>query len=39
QKGEKLGSKIHEQLSQISRDPCLVRSFFRHQSVSYIADV
>jgi hypothetical protein len=31
--------KIHEQLSQISRDPCLVRSFFSHQSVRYIADV
>jgi transposase len=39
QKGGKLGSKIHEQFSQIGRDPCLVRSFFRHQSVRYISDV
>jgi transposase len=39
QKGEKLGSKIHEQLSQIGRDPYLVRSFFSHQSVRYISDV
>ena len=39
QKGEKLGSKIHEQLSQIGRDAYLVRSFFSHQSVRYISDV
>ena len=39
QKGEKLGPRIHEQLSQISRDANLVRSFFRHQSVRYISDV
>ena len=39
QKGEKLGPRIHDQLSQISRDANLVRSFFRHQSVRYITDV
>ena len=39
QKGEKLGPRIHEQLAQIGRDPKLVRSFFRHPSVSYISDL
>jgi DDE superfamily endonuclease len=38
-KGEKLGPSIHEQLSKISRDAILVRSFFRHQSVRYISDL
>lgn len=37
-KGEKLGPRIHEQLAQIERDPRLVRSFFKHPSVSYISD-
>lgn len=37
-KGEELGPKIHEQLDQIGRNPKLVRSFFKHPSVSYITD-
>src|SRR6202022_3664797 len=39
QKGEKLGPRIHEQLAQIGRNPKLVRSFFKHPSVSYISDL
>jgi transposase len=38
-KGEKLGPRIHEQLAQIGRSPKLVRSFFKHPSVSYISDL
>lgn len=38
QKGEELGPKIHEQLAKIGRNPKLVRSFFKHPSVSYISD-
>ncbi|MGY2490717.1 IS630 family transposase [Cupriavidus sp. CP313] len=38
-KGEELGPKIHEQLTQIGRNPKLVRSFFKHPSVSYISDL
>lgn len=37
-KGEELGPKIHEQLAKIGRNPTLVRSFFKHPSVSYISD-
>lgn len=37
-KGEELGPKIHEQLAKIGRNPKLVRSFFKHPSVSYISD-
>jgi len=39
QKGEKLQPRIHEQLAQIGRNPKLVRSFFKHPSVSYISDL
>ncbi|SIT42965.1 conserved hypothetical protein [Paraburkholderia ribeironis] len=36
--GEKLGPKIHGQLSKFGRDPYLVHSF-RHRSVRYISHV
>jgi hypothetical protein len=39
QKGEKLGPRIHEQLTGIARNPKLVRSFFLHPHVSYISDL
>jgi transposase len=38
QKGEKLRDSVHPQLAEISKDPALVRSFFRHPSVTYISD-
>jgi transposase len=38
QKGEKLGTKIQEQLEQIKHNPNLVRSFFQHPDVRYISD-
>ncbi len=38
QKGERLADRVHEQLEDIRRRPALVRSFFRHPSVAYIAD-
>lgn len=37
-KGEKLKAKVDEQLHKIADDPQLVRSFFKHPSVSYISD-
>lgn len=36
--GESLREKIEEQLNQLKRMPALIRSFFRHPSVAYIAD-
>ena len=36
--GESLCERIEEQLNQLKRMPALVRSFFRHPSVAYIAD-
>ena len=36
--GEKLQCRIDGQLKAIADDPSLVRSFFRHPSVSYISD-
>lgn len=36
--GEKLGDRVQAQLSEIARQPDLVRSFFRHPSVAYITD-
>jgi transposase len=36
--GEKLQPRIHAQLQAIADDAPLVRSFFRHPSVSYISD-
>jgi len=30
---------VHEQLSEIAAKPALVRSFFKHPSVSYITDL
>jgi len=38
QKGEKLADRVTAQLADIRRRPALVRSFFRHPSVAYIAD-
>lgn len=38
-KGEKLQNRVHEQLQKISKNPQLVRSFFKHPSVAYISDV
>lgn len=37
--GEKLECRVDEQLQSIANDPSLVRSFFRHPSVSYISDL
>ena len=39
QKGEKLEHRVAAQLSEIGGNPKLVRSFFRHPSVSYISDL
>jgi len=36
--GERLADRVHEQLSDIASKPKLVRSFFKHPSVSYITD-
>lgn len=38
QKGEKLADRVAAQLTEIRRQPALVRSFFRHPSVVYITD-
>ena len=38
-RGEKLAQRVHEQLADIGNDPALVRSFFRHPSVSYVTDL
>jgi hypothetical protein len=37
--GEKLQCRVHAQLQDIANDPALVKSFFRHPSVSYITDL
>jgi transposase len=37
-KGESLHDRIDVELLEIQRNPCLVRSFFRTDSVSYISD-
>jgi len=37
QKGERLTDRITAQLAEMARRPALVRSFFRHPSVAYIA--
>jgi transposase len=37
--GEKLQCRVDDQLHAIAFDPALVRSFFRHPSVSYISDL
>jgi DDE superfamily endonuclease len=37
--GEKLAQRVDEQLGDIGNDPALVRSFFRHPSVSYLTDL
>ena len=39
QKGEKLEQRVTAQLAQIGDNPKLVRSFFKHPSVSYISDL
>lgn len=39
QQGEKLEQRISAPLTEIGNDPALVRSFFRHPSVSYISDL
>ena len=39
QKGEKLELRISAQLAEIANNPKLVRSFFKHPSVAYIADL
>lgn len=38
-KGEKLKDKVNQQLQKIADSPALVRSFFKHPSVSYISDL
>lgn len=38
QKGEKLEERVHDQLQAIADNPKLVRAFFRHPDVAYIAD-
>jgi transposase len=37
-KGERLEQRVAAQLADIGKRPSLVRSFFRHPSVAYIAD-
>jgi len=37
--GENLQCRVDDQLQAIADDPALVRSFFRHPSVSYISDL
>jgi transposase len=37
-RGEKLQERINAQLQDVANDPVLVRSFFKHPSVAYIAD-
>jgi transposase len=37
--GESLQCRVDDQLQKIANDPPLVRSFFRHPSVSYISDL
>ena len=37
QKGERLADRLTAQLAEIARRPALVRSFFRHPSVAYMA--
>lgn len=37
--GESLQCRVDDQLQQIANDPHLVRSFFRHPTVSYISDL
>ncbi|PSL79011.1 IS630 family transposase, partial [Variovorax sp. WS11] len=37
--GEKLQCRVDGQLQAIAEDSALVRSFFRHPSVSYISDL
>ena len=37
--GEKLQYRVDEQLQNIANDTALVKSFFRHPSVSYISDL
>lgn len=37
--GEKLQCRVDEQLQNIASDSALIRSFFRHPSVSYISDL
>lgn len=39
QKGENLQERINDQLARIGNNPQLVRSFFKHPSVSYITDL
>lgn len=39
QAGEKLEERVTAQLAEISKNPALVRSFFRHPSVFYISDL
>ncbi|EQD75487.1 ISXoo2 transposase, partial [mine drainage metagenome] len=36
--GEHLADRIHAQLAGMPHQPALIRSFFRHPSVVYIAD-
>jgi transposase len=38
QKGEALEARVHEQLASMQKNKALIRSFFRHPSVSYISD-
>lgn len=37
--GEKLQCLVEDQLQNIANDSALVKSFFRHPSVSYISDL
>ena len=38
QKGEKLEERVNARLAKIGNSPALIRSFFKHPSVAYIAD-
>jgi len=38
QRGEQLAARVHEQLAQMQKNKSLIRSFFKHPSVSYITD-
>ena len=37
--GEKLQCRVESQLQQMASDTALIKSFFRHPSVSYISDL
>ena len=36
--GEQLADRVQQKLSQMQKDPALIRSFFQHPSVAYHSD-